>query len=256
LTDVICDLDGVLYRGDVAIEGVPDALKRLIGSGARLTFVTNNSTRTPANVALKIEAVTGVPTDPSQVVTSSQAAASMLRPQDRPVMIIGEDGVNQAISDLGMKTTEDPEEARCVVVGMYRDITYQDIDRAAAAVRSGARFVATNIDPTFPTERGFLPGSGALVAAISTAGGREPEIAGKPNEAIRELIRSRGVGEAWIIGDRLDTDIAMGTAEKDWKSVLVLTGVTAADEEVELADHVTSNFATAVDLVLSHSQRQ
>lgn len=253
MIDVVCDLDGVLYRGDVAIEGVPDALTRLIDSGARLTFATNNSTRTPSNVASKIETVTGVATDSSSIVTSSQAAASMLNAEDRPVMIIGEEGVVRALADLGVEITERPEEANCVVVGMYRDVTYHDMSQASTAIRSGARFVATNIDPTFPTAEGLLPGAGALVAAIATASGSKPDVAGKPHKAIRGLIRSRGIEAAWVIGDRLDTDIAMATAETDWKSVLVLTGVTTADEEVELADHVTADFASAVDLVLSLS---
>ncbi len=254
MTDVVCDLDGVLYRGDVAVTGAPDALRRLIDAGARLTYVTNNSTRTPADVALKIETVTGVPTDPSQIVTSSQAAASMLTPEDRPAMVVGEIGVELALSEIGMEMTNQPEEAGCVVVGMYRDVTYDDIARAATAVRASARFVATNTDPTFPTAGGLLPGAGALVAAIATTAERQPEVAGKPHEAIRKLIRSRGLGEAWVIGDRLDTDIAMATAEPAWQSVLVLTGVTREDEDVSLADFVVPDFAAAVDVVLSHQE--
>ena len=253
MIDVICDLDGVLYRGDVALQGAPDALRRLIDSGARLTFVTNNSTRAPTVVASKIETVTGVPADPSQIVTSSQAAASMLKPEDSPVMIVGETGVNLALSEIGIDVTEQPGEANCVVVGMYRDFTYQDITMAANAIRSGARFVATNTDPTFPAAEGLLPGAGALVAAIATASGSDPEVAGKPHKPIRQLIRSHGIERAWVIGDRIETDIAMATAEAGWTSVLVLTGVTAADDEVGSADYVTLNLATAVDLVLSAS---
>lgn len=256
MIDVICDLDGVLYRGDVAVPGAPDALRRLNDSEARITYVTNNSTRTPTDAALKIEEVTGVSTEPSQIITSSQAAASLLTLDDQPTMVVGERGVADALAQVGVEMTEDPEKAGSVVVGMDRNVTYDNIARASTAVRSGARFLATNTDPTFPTATGFLPGAGSLVAAIATAAGREPEVAGKPHQAIRDLLRSRGIEEAWVIGDRIDTDIALATAEPGWRSILVLTGVSTIDDDVSVADHVVPDFESAVDLVLTHHGQQ
>ncbi len=256
MIEVICDLDGVLYRGDVAVPGAPEALRRLTETHARITYLTNNSTRTPAQVASKIEVVTGVSTDPSQVITSSQAAASLLTLEDQPTMVVGEKGVVDALTGVGVEITQDPEKAGSVVVGLDRNVTYDNIARASAAVRSGARFLATNTDPTLPTATGFLPGAGSLVAAIATAAGRVPEVAGKPHQAIRDLVRSRGIDEAWVIGDRMDTDVAMATAEPDWSSILVLTGATTSDDDVSAADHVVPDFESAVDLVLSRASRQ
>jgi len=253
LIDVICDLDGVLYRGDVVVPGVPAALRRLIEAGARITCVTNNSTRSPIRVASKIEVVTGVNTGPSQIITSSLAACSMMTLDDHPVMVVGESGLVDAMAQAGVSVTNEPKKARTVVVGMDRKVTYADIASASAAIRAGARFLATNTDPTFPTSTGFLPGAGSLVAAIATAAGREPEVAGKPNQAMRNLIRSRGVKEAWVVGDRIDTDIALATVEPEWRSILVLTGVTTIDDDVSSADHVVPDFGSAVDLVLSRA---
>jgi len=256
LIDVICDLDGVLYRGDVAVPGAPEALRRLTETQTRITYVTNNSTRTPAQAASKIEDVTGVSTNPSQVITSSQAAASLLTLEDRPTMVVGERGIVEALARVGVEMTGDPENACSVVVGMDRNVTYDSIARASAAVRSGARFLATNIDPTFPTPSGFVPGAGSVVAAIATAAEREPEVAGKPNKAIRDLVRLHGIEEAWVVGDRMDTDIALATAEPEWRSILVLTGVSTIDDDLSAADHVVPDFESAVDLVLSRASGQ
>jgi HAD superfamily hydrolase (TIGR01450 family) len=251
LIDVICDIDGVLYRGDVAVPGAADALRRLNHAGARITYATNNSTRSPTRAASKIEAVMGVATDSSQVITSSMAAISMLTLADHPAMVVGESGVIDALAEAGVAMTNDPGEARSVIVGMDKRITYDVIASASAAIRSGARFLATNTDATFPTRTGFLPGAGSLIAAIATAAGREPEVAGKPHQAIRDLIRSRGVEEAWVVGDRIETDIALATAEPLWRSILVLTGVSTIDDDISSADHVVADFESAVALVLS-----
>jgi 4-nitrophenyl phosphatase len=126
------------------------------------------------------------------------------------------------------------------------------IAAAADAVREGARFIATNIDPTFPTESGLLPGAGSLVAAIAAASGRGPEVAGKPHAPMRRLIEKAGVSDAWVIGDRLDTDIALASGHPDWRTIVVLTGVTG-EEEAQGADvdFVVADFSRAVDVVLT-----
>jgi HAD superfamily hydrolase (TIGR01450 family) len=252
---VLCDLDGVVYRGGTVIPGAPGALRRLHDAAVEVFFITNNSTRTPRQGAAKIERLTGVEIDPEHVLGSSLAAVSMLGPDDGPVLAVGEDGVVDAIARAGLEVTEDPGAARAVLVGLTRDLTYRLLADAMSAIRSGARFIATNDDATFPTEDDLLPGAGAIVAAISAATGVEPEVAGKPHPAMRRLIRSRGVSSAWVIGDRVDTDIALAWDEPDWSSILVLTGVTdAAGAEIARADHVVDDFPTAVDLVLSRLQ--
>lgn len=251
---VVCDLDGVLYRGNTEIPGSGRALARFLEAGGEITFVTNNSTKTPEATAEKIRAITGVAVTADQVATSSQAAASVLDSDDDPVMVFGEEGVRAAVTARGLSTTDDPNEARSLVVGMYWGVTYDDLARAAEAARGGARFVATNNDPTYPVEEGLLPGAGALVAAIATASGRNPEIAGKPHRPLRDLLRSRGIAEAWVVGDRMDTDIALAGAEPGWQSILVRTGVTDAALAGDDADVTVEDFAEAVDHILESAR--
>lgn len=252
---VLCDLDGVVYRGQEVIAGVPDALGRLAASGIEIFYITNNSTRTPQAGAEKINRLTGVDVTPDQVLSSSLAAVGLLDPGDGPVLVVGEEGVRDAVERAGLDETDDPALARSVLVGLTRRLSYEMLGGAMNAIRNGARFIATNDDVTFPTEDGVMPGAGAIVAAIAAASGAVPVVAGKPNAAMRELIRSRGVGSAWVVGDRLDTDVEMAAAEPDWSSVLVLTGVTdEASVEGSGADHVVADLPAAIDLVLSVGQ--
>ena len=247
---VICDIDGVVYRGDELLPGSGNALQRLVDAGVQLYFATNNSTKSPEAVAERISAMTGVPIASGSVVTSSEAAVGMLEEEEHPVMVLGSDGITTALAQAGMEVTDDPSEARAVLVGLDWDLSYQRLTRAADAVRAGARFIATNTDPTYPVAGGLLPGGGAMVAAVQATTGVTPEIAGKPHRPMRDLLRARGIGAAWVIGDRVDTDVALAAAEPDWTSILVLTGVTSSDEALE-ADHVVPDLAAAVDLVLA-----
>lgn len=252
--NVLCDLDGVIYRGRAALPGVPHALRRLLDSGAKVYFITNNSTRTPEATAAKISDLTGVPLSGDQILTSAQAAMTMLGVADAPVFVVGEDGLRQTVTANGFEITDDPTVAGSVVVGLTRSLSYELLSDAMQAILRGARFVATNDDTTFPTEDGLAPGCGAIVAAIAASSGTEPEVAGKPNPAMRKLIRSTIEGPAWIIGDRADTDIALAVGEPDWESILVLTGIADRESAPEAgADHVVEDFSAAVDLVLQHS---
>lgn len=251
------DLDGVLWRGRREVEGAGESLQRLADASVGLVFATNNSTRTPDEVAMKISDLTGFSAAPESVVTSSMAGASILEQGDSPTFVVGERGVAVALETAGLAITSDPSLARSVMVGLAREVDYRQIANASTAIRSGARFVATNTDPTFPTETGLEPGSGAIVAAIATAAGRPPEVAGKPGRPMIDLIKARGVRDAVVVGDRLDTDIAMAAAEPGWTSILVLSGVTAAeDPNTAQADHVTPDVRAAVDLLLGELLRQ
>lgn len=221
-----------------------------------MLYITNNSTRSPAAGAEKISRLTGIAVEPNQVLTSARAAAAMLRAEDGPVLVVGEEGVREAVESARLEPTADPTRAHSVLVGLTRDLSYQLLHDAMTAVRGGARFVATNTDPTYPTEVGLAPGSGAIVAAIVVASGRQPEVAGKPHSPMVALIRSRVSGPLWVIGDRLDTDIALAKGQAGWASILVLTGVTGAEEaDLSEADHVVTDFAAAVDLVLAADER-
>jgi 4-nitrophenyl phosphatase len=248
--NVICDIDGVIYRGDRLIAGSDTALQRLSHAGVELYFATNNSTKSPSAVCEKISRITGVEISPDTIVTSSQAAVHLLGAEPGPAMVLGSEGILSALADAGITVTDDPLQARALLVGLDWDLNYDRLTRAANAVRAGARFIATNTDPTYPVADGLLPGGGAVVAAVRVTTGIEPEVAGKPHAPIRALLRAKGIGEAWVIGDRMDTDIALAAAEPDWTSILVLTGVTGADES-DGADHVVPDLTAAVDIVLS-----
>lgn len=257
MTTVICDLDGVIYRGRTPIPGSPEGLSRLGDAGARVLFATNNSTRSPADSARKIKEVTGIEVDPGAVFTSAMASARILGPEDSPVMVVGENGIVDAVLGRGLELTLEPEDAKSVVVGLYRGVGYDDIANAAQAIWSGARFIATNADTTFPTDNGLKPGSGAIVAAIAAVTGQTPEVCGKPHTPMRALIKSTGIGDdVWVIGDRVDTDIGLAEAESGWRSILVLTGVTGPGEPTGGADHVVDDFAAAVDVVLDTDQQR
>lgn len=255
MIEVVCDLDGVVYRGNTTVPGADAALRLLEDAGARIAFVTNNSSRSPHYVAEKISRLTSFDARADMVCTSAQAGATMLRPDDSPVLVVGGDGIVSALGAAGVPTTPDPGEARSIMVGLDREMTYAELAGAADAVRAGARFIATNVDPTFPVEGGrLLPGAGALVAAISTASGVTPEIAGKPHRPMRDLVKSRGLTSPWVIGDRVDTDIAMAAEEPGWRSILVLTGVTG--ERSPMADAVAPDLLHAVNLVLAAAPRR
>ena len=253
MTTVLCDLDGVVYRGSRELPGAGGALEALTEAGVGTLFITNNSTRTPEATAEKITRVTGVEVHGDQVMTSSQAAMTLLGPEDSPVLVVGEASLRTAVLEAGLTVTAEPHEAGAVVVGLTRSLSYQALADAMKAIGNGARFIATNDDATFPTEEGLEPGCGAIVAAIARASGVEPEVAGKPNPAMRDLVRSRASGEVWVIGDRPETDIALASDEPGWRSILVLTGITGAEMAAETgADFVVDDLASAVEVVLRH----
>lgn len=230
--NVVCDLDGVVYLADAAVPGAGDSLATVEQRGYRVLFATNAPLRTPEAVAAHIAAVTGYPAAASQVVTSAAVAAEILSPADAPVLVVGEAGLSTTLSRHGLALTSDPDRARTVVVGLDRHLTYDHLRAASSALLGGARFVACNRDPTYPTERGLWPGGGALVAALETASGRRAEVVGKPEAPMREALRRRlSPGPTWVIGDRAETDLAIGR-EEGWTTVLVLTGVVAHPAQV------------------------
>lgn len=246
---VVCDLDGVVYRGERAIAGSGEALHALEEAGWSILFATNNSARTPEHVVDKLDRLVGYEARRDQIVTSALVAASMI--EVGPVLVVAESGVEAAVTEAGFELTEDPEMAATVVVGIDRGITYDRIARAAEAIRRGAGFIATNQDPTFPTEHGLLPGAGACVAAVETASGVTGINAGKPSDAMRRLIEERcPPGMIWMIGDRPDTDLALAAWPR-WRSILVLTGVTASAEGVSpTPDAVAEDLVRAAELVI------
>lgn len=225
---VVCDLDGVVYRGS---EAIPYAVSALTEAARHrpLCFATNNASRTPAEVAAQLREL-GLTVDDAAVVTSAQAGAALLAselPSGAAVLTVGGPGVAAAVLAAGLTTTSDPDQARAVLQGWGREVRVDDLARASIAVARGARWVATNTDRTLPTAHGLVPGNGTLVAAVAEATGATPEVVGKPHPPLYRVAAER-LGAAanglLAVGDRLDTDI-VGASAVGADSLWVLTGV-------------------------------
>ncbi len=212
---VLCDLDGVVWLAHRPIPGSVDAIAALRRSGRRVLFVTNNSFAVLADHESALAEI-GVPAA-GDVVSSSMAAAVLVEPGER-VLVAGGPGVVEALQARGVDTivntghpVDGPVDA--VVVGMHREFDYDRLAVAADAVRRGARLIGTNSDSTYPTPNGLLPGGGALLAAIASASGAAPVVAGKPEQPMADLVSSMidgttrpGTPRMMMIGDRPETD--------------------------------------------------
>ncbi len=234
---VLCDLDGVVWLAHRPIAGSADAVEALRASGRRVLFVTNNSAATEAEHVDALDAV-GIPAS-GDVVSSAMAAARMVEPGAR-VLVAAGPGVVEALERRGVDTVVNDGRGPArgfdaVVVGIHRDIDYDRIAVAAEAVRNGARLIGTNTDATYPTPSGLLPGGGALLAAIATAAGAEPEVAGKPRAPMAEAVAATGRvrGERVMVGDRLETDGSFARF-LGARFALVRSGVTPPDVPVEI----------------------
>ncbi len=226
---VCCDLDGVIWRGDEPIVGAAKGVAALRDAGLRVAFLSNNSSVPVAGVVEKLQRF-GVDARPDEVLTSALAAAALLGESLAPgarVLVCAGVGVVEALEEVGLTPVRDGA-CDAVVVGFHREFDFERLDRAAAAVRAGARFVATNLDATYPIAGGLLPGAGALVAAVATAAGRAPEVAGKPDRPTVDLVRARLGTDGVMVGDRPSTDGALADA-LGWPFALVLSGVTGVE---------------------------
>lgn len=224
---VLFDLDGVLYLGPEPVAGAPEAVTGLQDHGVRVGFVTNNAARTPEVVAEQLRGF-GIRCTEQDVVTSAQAGARVLFDRFGPgarVLAVGGDGLHEALADLGLvAVTSADDKPVAVIQGYDPELSWELITEAALAIRRGALWVATNTDPTRPTERGLVPGNGAAVAAVRTAVETDPLVAGKPERPLlEETLRRLGSRRPIFVGDRIDTDIA-GAGNLDLDSMLVLTG--------------------------------
>ena len=225
----LLDLDGVVYVGPDAVPGVPASLAEARARGMRLGFVTNNAARTPEEVAAHLSEL-DVPAAAADVITSSQAAAAVVRAEHGAgarVLPVGGPGVAAALAEVGLTVVAGADEHPVAVVQGYgRDVGWAQLAEAVVAVRGGATHVATNADATIPSPRGPLPGNGALVGVVSAVTGQPPVVTGKPDPAMHaECVRRTGAARPLVVGDRLDTDIE-GARRAGAASLLVLTGVT------------------------------
>jgi 4-nitrophenyl phosphatase len=225
----LLDCDGVVWLADEPIPGAAEAVSRLRSSGQRVVMLTNNSYPRRSDHLAKLERM-GMPTGPDDVLTSAMAAAFLLEPGER-ALVLGGPGVIEELTARNVATvrpgTGDIGTVDAVVVGMDPSFDYASLAVAATAIQAGARLIGTNEDATFPTPKGVLPGAGSLLAAVATAGQTDPIVAGKPHSPTVSLVHER-IGEVDIVvGDRPSTDGLLARRLRT-RFGLVLTGVTNA----------------------------
>jgi len=223
---VLLDLDGVVYRGDRVLPGVPEAV-HAIRERVPILFLTNNSGRTPQDVADRLRAM-GVPAQAEEVLTSALATAAMLRREGHSgltAFVIGERGIREALAGAGVRIVDGhADRADLVVVGWDRTADYAKLRTAALLVQRGARLIATNPDTSYPAPDGLWPGAGALLAAVTTTTGADPQIVGKPMRPMFDAaLEATGARDPLMVGDRLDTDVS-GAAALGWETLLVFSG--------------------------------
>ncbi|WP_313888765.1 HAD-IIA family hydrolase [Mycolicibacterium sp. CBMA 226] len=229
---LLLDLDGTVFRGHEATEGAVTALAAV---AARKLYVTNNASRSPAEVADHLDAL-GFSAHADDVVTSAQSAAHLLALQLPPgskVLVVGTDALAAEVTNAGLSPVRQFADGPVAVVQGHSPQTgWADLAEAALTIRAGGLWVAANVDKTLPSERGLLPGNGSMVAALQTATEQVPQVAGKPQPTLMNDALARGQYAApLVVGDRLDTDIA-GANAAGLPSLMVLTGVNSAADMV------------------------
>jgi 4-nitrophenyl phosphatase len=268
---LLVDLDGVVYRGADPVPGVAAVLMDRANRGDDVVYVTNNSMHYRADYVSRLSEM-GAPVAADRIVSAPRATALYLRerhPEVRRVLAVGASGLDRELRDAGLEVVNAGHAAErmakegidgvgaagkpdAVVAGVDPQLTYLRLAAAADCVRAGARFIATNRDPTYPTERWIRPGAGSVVAAIAVASGIEPVTIGKPEPLLMEQAAhavGRDPREAYVIGDGIVTDLAAANAVGA-KTILMLTGVTtgAALEALPSTDKPFQVAADATEL--------
>ncbi|HOX37619.1 MAG TPA: HAD-IIA family hydrolase [Candidatus Brocadiia bacterium] len=224
----LMDMDGVLVKGKTVIPGAQDFLGRLKARGLKFLILTNNPMYTQADLSHRLK-ITGLDIPPENIFTSAMATAMFLNQQKKggTAFVIGESGLTSAMHGIGyILTDHDPD---YVVLGETFDYNIRAVTKAVQLVARGSKFVATNPDPSGPTESGLVPACGAMAALIEKTTGRAPFFVGKPNPLMmRSALNYIGAHseETVMIGDRMDTDVIAGL-QAGMDTILVLSGVTA-----------------------------
>lgn len=247
------DLDGTVYLWEDLLPGAPRTIAALREAGRSVVFLSNNPLHTRGDYATKLTRL-GIPTEPHSVVNSSYVLVRHLlhTAPDARLFVIGEDSVKKELTDAGLRLTENAGEVDIVVACFDRTFDYRKLQIAFDAIRGGARFVATNRDAYCPTPEGGLPDCAAVIAAVEACTGQSvAEVVGKPSPIMgRALVERLGVppADALMVGDRLETDIAMGQAA-GMATAVVLTGVTTP-EAVQAADPPPDYVLASLDQLL------
>lgn len=225
---LILDMDGVLWRDTDPIGDLPKLFESINERGWKTVFVTNNATRSIRQYVEKLRSF-GVEVDPDQIINSGLATGLFLQerfPNGGPVFAIGEGGLFETLNSFGFVQAQDNPLA--VIVSLDRGVTYAQLKHAAQLIRAGVLFLATNPDPSLPTPHGYIPGTGAILAAVEAASASEAIVIGKPSPMMYQIaLDSIGVKpeNTLVVGDQMATDIAAGI-EAGCFTALVLSGVT------------------------------
>lgn len=245
----IIDLDGTMYHGKQIVPRADQFISQLEELSIPHLFLTNNSSRTPEQVAEHLMGM-GIAARAEQVYTTAQASARYIQriKEDAKVYLIGESGLETAIRQAGLEIVQ--EQPDFVVQGIDRQFDYAKLAQAVDFIRSGAGFIQTNPDLLLPSDGGFLPGAGSIGAAIQASSGAQPVIIGKPstiimNDAIELL--DLPAERIWMVGDNPATDIKAGVAA-GCRTALVLSGLATRDN---LSTLLTRADVTP-DLVVDH----
>jgi NagD protein len=226
----LIDMDGVLVHGERAIPGAKEFIERLNNGGHKYLILTNNSRYTPDDLQHRLNA-SGIPVDRNHLFSSAMATAAFVQSQ-KPggsAYVLGGTGLYQALTEAGYSLTDyNPD---YVILGETDSYSYDRIIRASQLIMTGVPFIATNPDPSGPSETGSIPGCGAVAAMLELATGYAPYFVGKPNPLIMRLALrylDEHSSNAVMVGDRMDTDMKVGL-ESGLETILVLSGVTSRE---------------------------
>jgi 4-nitrophenyl phosphatase len=250
---LVCDLDGVLYRGSERIAGAAEKVAELRAAGVRLVFATNNATATVQMYVERLAAL-GLQVSSEEVLTSAVVTGEKVRErglEGATTFLLGLDGIREELTKAGVRFVEGKEarNAELVVTSGDPRFTYESLRTATFALRNGAEFLATNDDLTYPAPDGLWPGAGSILAAVQAASGRTAEVMGKPHKPMMEAAARRleGCRRIAVVGDQPATDLAGGRA-MGWITILVLTGVTSSDDGLDPAPDVSLPSLADLDL--------
>jgi glycerol-1-phosphatase len=261
---VVCDLDGVVYRGTDPVPGAPTALQDIVARGTRVVYATNNASRVLSEVASHLAGL-GAPASVSDVVSSAQAGAARLATELPPgavVLALGGEGVVEALRDAGLvplaardHTGSGSNAVAAVLQGLGTELRVRDFQSAARTLSTGLPWVATNDDATLPLPWGQSPGNGAYIDLLAGAVGRRPQVVGKPHPPLYELAIERlgtVAARTLAVGDRIGTDI-VGAEASGLDSAWVLTGVDRPSDLVASQSSPTYVIASLAELLMPYA---
>lgn len=245
----LIDLDGTMYLGTKKIPAATRFIKRLQDKQLPFLFVTNNTTKAPEAVAENLSSNFDIHVDPSLIYTGSIATIAYLNKLNlgKTVYVIGEAGLRAQFTEAGY--TIDEENPAYVVVGLDRQVNYEDITKAVLAIQKGAKFIGTNKDTNMPSERGLVPGAGAIAAMVQAATQTEPAFIGKPEAIImEEALKVIGLTkeEVVMVGDNYETDIMAGI-NNQIDTLLVFSGFTSPEDLAQKEKMPTHQVASLDD---------